>query len=145
MADVLLPECTDIESTQLIRIGGSKFIEQFWDHEGFALRQPAVKPAGQTRDFTDIATELAVRAGLLEKYNEAINRGAACVRLSASTGTSSSIREAHDAADDLGPHLPRRQRRADRRQGERTAWTGSRSTACARGRSRACPGISSPS
>lgn len=83
MADVLLPECTDIESTQLIRIGGSKFIEQFWDHEGFALRQPAVKPAGDTRDFTEIATELAVRAGLLEKYNEAINRGSACVRLAA--------------------------------------------------------------
>ena len=83
MADVLLPERTDIESTQLIRIGNSKFIEQFWDHEGFALRQPAVQPAGETRDFTDIATELAVRAGLLEKYNEAINRGSACVRLAA--------------------------------------------------------------
>jgi phenylacetyl-CoA:acceptor oxidoreductase len=77
MADVLLPERTDIESTQLIRIGGSKFIEQFWDHEGFALRQPAVVPRGDTRDFTDIATDLAARAGLLEKYNEAINRGGA--------------------------------------------------------------------
>jgi phenylacetyl-CoA:acceptor oxidoreductase len=82
MADVLLPECTDIESTQLIRVGGSKFIEQFWDHEGFALRQPAVAPAGETRDFTDIATELAARAGLLREYNEAINRGAAGVPLS---------------------------------------------------------------
>ena len=81
MADVLLPERTDIESTQLIRIGGSKFIEQFWDHEGFALRQPAVAPRGDTRDFTDIATELAARAGLLEKYNEAVNRGAAGVAL----------------------------------------------------------------
>ncbi|MFZ5511889.1 MAG: molybdopterin-dependent oxidoreductase [Pseudomonadota bacterium] len=81
MADILLPECTDIESFQLIRIGGSKFIEQFWDHEGFALRQPAVKPAGETRDFTDIATELAARTGLLERYNEAINRGAAGVPL----------------------------------------------------------------
>src|SRR5512134_1523266 len=82
MADVLLPERTDIESTQLIRIGGSKFIEQFWDHEGFALRQPAVVPRGDTRDFTDIATELAARTGLLDKYNEAINRGAAGVALS---------------------------------------------------------------
>jgi phenylacetyl-CoA:acceptor oxidoreductase len=77
MADVLLPERTDLESTQLIRIGGAKFIEQFWDHEGFALRQPAVVPRGDTRDFTDIATALAARTGLLEKYNEAINRGAA--------------------------------------------------------------------
>ncbi|MBI2317161.1 MAG: molybdopterin-dependent oxidoreductase, partial [Betaproteobacteria bacterium] len=81
MADVLLPECTDIESTQLIRIGGTKFIESFWDHEGFALRQKAVEPAGETRDFTDIATELACRTGLLERYNNAINRGVACVAL----------------------------------------------------------------
>jgi phenylacetyl-CoA:acceptor oxidoreductase len=82
MADVLLPEATDLESLQLIRIGGTKFIEQFWDHEGFALRQPAVKPQGETRDFTDLATELAARTGLLEKYNRAINRGAACAPLS---------------------------------------------------------------
>ena len=81
MADVLLPERTDFESTQLIRVGGSKFIEQFWDCEGFALRQPAIEPRGDTKDFTEIATELAVRAGLLERYNDALNRGAACVRL----------------------------------------------------------------
>ena len=41
-ADVLLPEATDLESLQLIRIGGSKFVEQFWEQQGFALRQPAV-------------------------------------------------------------------------------------------------------
>ncbi|MBI4292477.1 MAG: molybdopterin-dependent oxidoreductase [Betaproteobacteria bacterium] len=81
MADVLLPECTDFESTQLIRIGGTKFIESFWDHEGFALRQKAVEPQGETRDFTDIATELAVRTGLLEPYNNAINHGVACIAL----------------------------------------------------------------
>jgi phenylacetyl-CoA:acceptor oxidoreductase len=85
MADVLLPEATDIESTQLIRIGGTKFIEQFWDHDGFALRQPAVAPRGATRDMTDISTELAARTGLLEKYNGAINRGAAGAAL-AGTG-----------------------------------------------------------
>ena len=44
-ADILLPDATDLESLQLIRIGGTKFIEQFWDHEGFALRQPAVADA----------------------------------------------------------------------------------------------------
>ncbi|TAK82010.1 MAG: molybdopterin oxidoreductase [Betaproteobacteria bacterium] len=77
MADVLLPECTDLESTQLIRIGGTKFIEQFWDHEGFALRQPAVKPRGNTRDITNISTELAARSGVLSQYNDAINRGVA--------------------------------------------------------------------
>jgi phenylacetyl-CoA:acceptor oxidoreductase len=80
-ADVLLPDATDLESLQLIRVGGSKYIEQFWDHEGFALRQPAVAPRGEARDFTDIATALAERAGLLEPYNAAINRGTLGVRL----------------------------------------------------------------
>ena len=81
MADILLPDATDLESLQLIRIGGSKYIEQFWEHEGYALRQPVVAAQGEARDFSDIATELARRAGLLEKYNAAINRGAAGVPL----------------------------------------------------------------
>ena len=82
MADILLPEATDLESTQLIRIGGNKFVEQHWDHIGFALRQPAVAPQGEARDFTWIATELARRTGLLESYNSRINKGAALVPLS---------------------------------------------------------------
>ncbi|MDP6706701.1 MAG: molybdopterin-dependent oxidoreductase [Alphaproteobacteria bacterium] len=81
MADVLLPECTDLESTQLIRVGGTKFTEAFWDAEGVALRQPAVEPQGDNRDFTDIATELAARTGLLDRYNQAIGKGAAGVPL----------------------------------------------------------------
>jgi phenylacetyl-CoA:acceptor oxidoreductase len=80
-ADVLLPDATDLESVQLIRIGGSKYVEQFWDRQGFALRQPAVLPQGEARDFTDIATELARRTGLLEKYNASINKGACGVPL----------------------------------------------------------------
>jgi phenylacetyl-CoA:acceptor oxidoreductase len=81
MADILLPEATDLESTQLIRLGRTKFVEQFWHHEGFVLRQPAVAPQGETREFTWIATELARRTGLLEAYNAAINRGSCGVRL----------------------------------------------------------------
>ena len=81
MADVLLPECTDLEGLQLIRIGGSKYVEQFWEHQGFALRDPASEPMGEARDFTWIATQLAKGTGLLEKYNAAINKGAAGVRL----------------------------------------------------------------
>jgi phenylacetyl-CoA:acceptor oxidoreductase len=80
-ADILLPEATDLESLQLIRIGGSKFVEQFWDCQGFALRQPAVAPRGEARDFTAIATELAARTGLLDKYYASINKGAAGVPL----------------------------------------------------------------
>ena len=76
MADLLLPEATDLESAQMIRVGGTKFMEQFWDHKGVVLRQPAVAAQGDTRDFTWITTELAKRSGLLERYNEAINRGA---------------------------------------------------------------------
>ncbi len=81
MADILLPEATDLESTQLIRIGGNKFVEQHWDHIGVALRQPVVEPLGESRDFTWIATELARQAGLLETYNQRINSGAALVPL----------------------------------------------------------------
>lgn len=80
-ADILLPDATDLESLQLIRIGGSKYIEQFWDHEGFALRQPAIAPRGEARDFTAIATALAGRTGLLEPYHASINKGALGVPL----------------------------------------------------------------
>jgi phenylacetyl-CoA:acceptor oxidoreductase len=81
MADIVLPEATDLESTQLIKMGKTKFVEQFWRHEGWVLRQPAVAPRGDTKDFTWIATELARRVGLLEGYNEAINRGVCGVPL----------------------------------------------------------------
>ncbi len=116
MADILLPECTDLESLQLIRIGGTKYIEQFWDHQGFALRQPAVEPRGETRDFTWIATELAKRTGLLEKYTDAINRGAAGIPLkgedfdfSLDTSREHSVEEIWDtvcraASAELGDH-----------------------------------------
>jgi phenylacetyl-CoA:acceptor oxidoreductase len=80
-ADVLLPDAVDLESLQLIRIGGTKFIEQFWDHQGFALRQPVVAPRGEARDFTEVATELAARTGLTDKYVASINKGAAGVPL----------------------------------------------------------------
>jgi phenylacetyl-CoA:acceptor oxidoreductase len=82
MADVLLPDCTDLEGLQLLRVGGTKYVEQFWDYQGFALRDPAAAPQGEAKDFTWIATELARRTDLLEAYNGAINRGAAGVKLS---------------------------------------------------------------
>ncbi len=81
MADILLPEASDLESTQLIRLGRTKFMEQYWQHQGYVLRQAVVAPQGDARDFTWIATELAQRTGLLEKFNEAVNRGACGVPL----------------------------------------------------------------
>jgi len=105
MADVLLPDCTDLEGLQLLRIGGTKYVEQFWDYQGFALRDPAVPAQGEARDFTWIATELARRSGILEPYNAAINRGAAGVRLSGpgydfslDTGTVHGVEEVWDAS-----------------------------------------------
>jgi phenylacetyl-CoA:acceptor oxidoreductase len=80
-ADILLPDQMDLESLQLIHVGGSKYIEAFWKHQGYALRQPVAKPAVDARDFTDIATDLAARTGLLERYNASINRGAAGIPL----------------------------------------------------------------
>src|SRR5690606_8789371 len=76
-ADVLLPEALDLESTQIIRIGSTKFMQQFWKHEGWAVRAPSIEPPCDVMDFTDIATELARRTGILEDYVRAINRGAA--------------------------------------------------------------------
>jgi len=75
MADLLLPEATDLESTQMIRMGGTKYMEQFWDYKGVVLRQKAVEPQGDCRDFTWISTQLAKRTGLLEPYVAALNRG----------------------------------------------------------------------
>lgn len=74
-ADLLLPEAGDLESLQLYRVGGTKYIEQYWQHTGWAIRQPVVESPCDTRDLTDVATELAARTGLLEGYLAAINRG----------------------------------------------------------------------
>ena len=82
MADVLLPDAGDIESLQLSRCGGTGSGENFWWDHGWAVRQPAVAPAGECRDMTDIATDLAERTGLLAEYNAALNKGSAGMRLS---------------------------------------------------------------
>jgi phenylacetyl-CoA:acceptor oxidoreductase len=81
MADVLLPDATDLESLQLMRVGTTKTVEQFWKHQGWAIRQPVGDKVVDCRDMTDISTELARRVGILEEYNEAINGGAAGCRL----------------------------------------------------------------
>jgi len=75
-ADLLMPEATDLESLQLYRIGGTKYIEQYWQHTGWTLRQPAAASPCDVRDLTDIATDLAARTGLLAEYLAALNRGA---------------------------------------------------------------------
>jgi len=76
MADILLPDANDLESTQLTRIGGTKYVEQHWHHQGLALRQPVVPPQGEARDMTWISAELARRVGVIDGYTAALNRGA---------------------------------------------------------------------
>lgn len=80
-ADVLLPEALDLESTQIIRVGSTKMMQQFWKHEGWAIRQAVIDSPCDTMDFTDISTELAKRVGILDDYVQEINRGAAGVGL----------------------------------------------------------------
>ena len=55
-ADVLLPESTDFESTQLIRIGGTKFQENFWHHEGWAIRAKLMVWVGLRVTQTDASS-----------------------------------------------------------------------------------------
>lgn len=85
-ADILLPDATDLESLQLMRIGGTKYQEQYWEVNGFALRQPVVQGSGEARDMTDIASELAACTGLTERYVAAINKGAGSVPLRGAHG-----------------------------------------------------------
>ncbi|MFP6682074.1 MAG: molybdopterin-dependent oxidoreductase, partial [Gammaproteobacteria bacterium] len=80
-ADIMLPEAIDLESTQLIRVGGQHYFEQQWETEGWVLRQKVVEPQGEARDFSWICNELASRIGILEQYNETINLGACGVPL----------------------------------------------------------------
>ncbi len=70
-ADLLLPEATDVESLQLAAAPSG--YKGAWEYRGFALRQPVVKPLFNTRDLTDIYTELADRMGVLPAYNAAVN------------------------------------------------------------------------
>ena len=75
-ADVILPDSPDLESLQLIRVGGAQFVEQYWHHIGWAIRQPVTpQPVYDTMDMTEITTQLAKRVGILSEYNEAINNG----------------------------------------------------------------------
>ncbi|OIN91821.1 MAG: molybdopterin oxidoreductase [Comamonadaceae bacterium CG1_02_60_18] len=80
-ADILLPDATDLESLQLMRLAPTKYQEQYWEYSGFALRQPAIQSRGEVRDMTDIASELAARTKLTDKYIAAINKGAGGVPL----------------------------------------------------------------
>ena len=81
------------------------------------MRDPAVPPQGEAKDFTWIATELARRTGLLEAYNAAINRGAHGVKLSGQNyDFSLDVGKVARRRDDLGRDVPRGERGDHRRR-----------------------------
>lgn len=73
-ADLILPDHTDLEGTQL-KLTMNRHFQHVLDVHGFILKQPVVEPLHDTKEMTDILTEIADRVGILEKYNDAINRG----------------------------------------------------------------------
>ncbi|MBW1823185.1 MAG: hypothetical protein JRI87_01275, partial [Deltaproteobacteria bacterium] len=78
-SDILLPDSIDLESTQVMARGGAivTFFEYLLDHIGFVARSPAIDPPFNTKEMTDICTELADRSGMLAEYNQIINMGGA--------------------------------------------------------------------
>jgi len=76
-ADLVLPDNVDLESLQLKHLGGhTHAMDSFWAHRGYALKQPVVEPRHDTRELTDLWTDLMAELGSLDAYHEAINRGA---------------------------------------------------------------------
>ncbi len=71
-ADIILPEHTELERFEMMpEVRRSAAARRF---RGTLLRQPVVKPLYDTRDISDILTELADRIGFLAEYNDAINK-----------------------------------------------------------------------
>ncbi len=70
-ADIVLPDHTEMERYELISTMRAPGIAKRFKQ--IALRQPVVEPVHDTRDISDIMTELAERIGFLEEYNKAVN------------------------------------------------------------------------
>lgn len=75
MADIALPEPSDLERWEIF---SDKPRYSFNDWQPFAgrmnhIRQPVVKPLYNTKDSMDIITEIYERAGVLSKWNQALN------------------------------------------------------------------------
>ncbi len=117
LADVLLPEATDLESLQLIRIGGSKFVEQFWDCTR-ASRCASRRSRRRARRATSPPSRPSSRGApaCSTSTTPSINKGAAGVPLKGPhCDVSARARRRASAGGDLGRRLPRGERRGDRR------------------------------
>ncbi|MBT7951971.1 MAG: molybdopterin-dependent oxidoreductase [Gammaproteobacteria bacterium] len=80
-ADLILPEAVDLESDYLARIGGTHYMEQQWEAEGWGLKQRVIEPPGKVKDFAWICNQLAERLDMTAEYNEQINLGACGIPL----------------------------------------------------------------
>lgn len=80
-ADLILPEAVDLESDYLVRIGGTHYMEQQWQAEGWGLKQRVIEPPGKVKDFAWICNQLAQRLNMMSEYNEQINLGACGIPL----------------------------------------------------------------
>ena len=130
MADVLLPDCTDLEGLQLLRIGGTKYVEQFWDHQGFALRDPVGAAAGRGQGLHLDRDRAGRAAPACSKpiTPRSIAARPACalgsrLRLFARSGSAARRR------DHLGCRLSRGERRDSPTAPNRRAWPTSANTA----------------
>lgn len=73
-ADLIIPDHTDLEGTQL-KLTMNRHWQHVLDRRGYVLKQPVVEPLHNTKDITNIFTEICDRLGNLPDYNDAINRG----------------------------------------------------------------------
>ncbi len=75
-ADIILPENTDLETSNIVTPKGSHlpFNSPEPEYDGLACRQRVHNPMFNTREIADIFTELADRIGILKAYNTAINQ-----------------------------------------------------------------------
>ncbi len=71
LADIVLPDHTEFERFELVTQPRWELSRHFVIK---ALRQPVVEPLHNTREISDIMTEIADRAGFLDNYNAAVNK-----------------------------------------------------------------------
>lgn len=71
MADIVLPDLTDLERYEIMTTGRRSAAKRF---DYVTLKQPVVDPPENCREISDILTELAARAGFLDEYNKSINK-----------------------------------------------------------------------
>ncbi len=71
LADIVLPDLTDLERYEIMTTGRRSAAKQF---NYLTLKQPVAEAPGKAREISNVMTELAARAGFLDEYNASINK-----------------------------------------------------------------------